>query len=309
MPGVLDLVQIFNICAVLLATAGGLGMVGSLFVGSWLRCFERMSIVIAFLSLLAVGLGAERMIERSQWLNRSRLLLSALLGCILVGGIWEQTSGHLAPQYTTIKERYAQDAAFIRHVETNFPDGASIFQLPYMPFPEQGSLCRMGDYDPLRGYLHSTSLRWSYGAVKGRAGDAWLKQVASMPAEKLVQTITVAGFDGIYLDRFGYEDNGARIEDALTRLLGGPTLVSREGRLCFFALAVNNPSLKAAMLPKDEGWQVAWQASLAHGASVMPSPSLRSIVWPLVQFHTEIDSIARHKYSRARQCPGRGSIE
>ena len=48
-----------------------------------------------------------------------------------------------------------------------------------------------------------------------------------------------------------FRRDGHALVDALTRLLGGPTLVSREGRLCFFALAVNNPSLKAAMLPKD----------------------------------------------------------
>jgi len=78
----LDIVQIFNVCAVLLATVGGFGMVASLFAGAWLRCFERMSIVIAFLSLLAVGVVVNQWLERFPGISRSRFLLPGILGCM-----------------------------------------------------------------------------------------------------------------------------------------------------------------------------------------------------------------------------------
>jgi len=99
----------------------------------------------------------------------------------------------------------------------------------------------MSDYDHLRAYLHSRTLRWSYGAIKGRHGDGRQRTIAKLPADEMVHALQSAGFEGIYLDRYGYEDNGAGIEKKLTRLLGQPLLVSPNKRWCFFKLSRYEP--------------------------------------------------------------------
>ena len=87
-----------------------------------------------------------------------------------------------------------------------------IFQLPYTPFPEQPAIHKMGGYDHLRGYLHAKNLRWSFGAIKNRDVDLAQRHVASLAPAELAEALAVAGFSGIYLDRYGYEDNGAALE-------------------------------------------------------------------------------------------------
>jgi phosphoglycerol transferase len=72
--------------------------------------------------------------------------------------------------------------------------------------------------------------------MKNREGDQALQGIAALPIEELVQIISFAGFKGIYLDRFGYADNGAAIETKLSDLLQNKPIVSPNGRLVFFNL-------------------------------------------------------------------------
>ena len=133
------------------------------------------------------------------------------------------------------------------------PAGAAIFQLPYLSFPENGPLCQIGDYEPVRGYLHSKALRWSYGAIKGRKADAWQRTVATLPVADMVQNLTTAGFQGIYIDRRGYEDKGASLERDLAELLGRTPLSGSNGRLSFF-------DIRPYAQPGAETAKCPWQA-------------------------------------------------
>ena len=53
-----------------------------------------------------------------------------------------------------------------------------VFQLPYVPFPENPPVQQMSDYDHLRGALHSRTLKWSYPTMRGRWGDTWQRAIA-----------------------------------------------------------------------------------------------------------------------------------
>jgi phosphoglycerol transferase len=112
-----------------------------------------------------------------------------------------------------------------------------IFELPYAAFPGQApSNTGMSGYDELKGYLHSSTLRWTGGAMIGRAEDLWIRDVSGRPVDELVASVVAAGFSGIYIDRYGYPDRGASIEDQLSSLLGARPLVSEGGRRSFFLL-------------------------------------------------------------------------
>jgi phosphoglycerol transferase len=112
-----------------------------------------------------------------------------------------------------------------------------------MKFPDEVEFARLQDYDGARGYLHSDDLRWSWGAMKGRPRD-WQAETVNFPPTVLVPMVSAAGFDGIYLDRFGYADNGGAIEAQLGLILGVQPFVSADGRLAFFDLRPYNRRLR-----------------------------------------------------------------
>ncbi len=214
--------------AFLVATLGGLSTLISAAVPV-LRAWNRLSIFIAFFALLAIGLLLDALRRRLPAVGL------AALAAVLVIGFLDQTSDGIVPAYGANEATWQSDGAFVRSIEESLPAGAMIFQLPYMAFPEAGNFQRLSDYDQARPYLHSSRLRWSYGAVRGRPAD-WAARFKDAPIAELVPELRRRGFRGIEIDRFGYADNGASVEAELQRRLGERPLVSRDARLAFFAL-------------------------------------------------------------------------
>ena len=95
----------------------------------------------------------------------------------------------------------------------------------------------MSDYEHFKAYLHTKTLRWSYGAMNGRPGDSWQFSVAAEPADRLLSDLAGQGFRGIYIDRAGYADNGVLVEKQLEAALGERPLSDGSGRLLFFDLS------------------------------------------------------------------------
>jgi len=235
-PELLDYLSILNIFAVLLATVGGFGSVFGISVSSWIRCYNRMSVFLGFFSLVAIAVLADHVLRKWNVYVRTRVLLALVCICIALG-VYDQTSWRYVPNYQMVKEDYLADADFVSRIEGSLPEHSMVYQLPYAEYPEGPYLVnRMKVYDHLRGYLHSHTLRWSYGAMKGREPDAWLKATGELPLEDMCRRLWETGFAGIYLDRFAFADMGKEIESKLSSLLGPPSIVSSNNRLSFFEL-------------------------------------------------------------------------
>jgi phosphoglycerol transferase len=251
--------SILNISAVLLATIGGIGSLFALVVSPAIRSYNRISVFIAFFALFAVAIGADYLYRR-QRTSRARLVFCLVAGLVVLGGILDQTTKGFVPEYAWIKEEFRSDHEFVLSIEGSLPAGSMIFQLPYIPFPESPPVNKMVDYDHLRGYLHSRTLRWSYGAMKNREGDLWQQRVTAMPLEEFVQTLCFAGFSGIYIDRNGYEDTGTAMLSELSKLLQVKPLNSPNGRLVFLSLTDYTRALHEKY--PDSEWQTKQDLSL-----------------------------------------------
>jgi phosphoglycerol transferase len=118
-------------------------------------------------------------------------------------------------------------------------------------FPETGGIERVYDYDLFKGYIHSKQLRWSYGAMRGRIGDVWQASIVTKPIPEMIETIALVGFEGIYIDRFGYADNAAKLESDLAALLKVEPLVSKDQRQSFFNLSAYRGTLSEKYSPEE----------------------------------------------------------
>jgi hypothetical protein len=221
--------------AILVGTIGGLSSLVAYLVTPQLRAWNRISIFIAFFCLVAVALLLER--ARNSFRSRGwgRTAFAGLLAAILAVGALDQTSDRSIPAYGVLEQEYRNDAAFARAIETRLPPGASVFQLPHVPFPEAPPFWRLDVYDPLRGYLHSRDLRWSYGAMKGRPED-WAAELGAKPLSLVLPAVAASGFEGIYVDRFAYADNGQATKAEIARIVRSDPLVGASGRAYFFDL-------------------------------------------------------------------------
>ncbi len=221
--------------AFLIGTVGGISALVAGIVSPQLRSWNRISIFIAFFSLLAIALSLSALGRRWQASRGGRAAFAALLVVTLGLGVFDQTSASYVPDYQSITTSYRSDGVFVRATERRLGGHGSVFQLPYVPFPEGGITYRLTDYDLVRGYLHSDRLRWSFGAMSGRVQD-WQGALAEQALTLQIQGAAAAGFDGIYIDRFGYPDGARSLERQIQPLVGRPRLKSPDRRLVFFDL-------------------------------------------------------------------------
>jgi hypothetical protein len=266
----------YNGGLLLLATTGGGGCLLALFCDAYLRAYFRTVVYLEFFALctfalfatwlhqrlfqssplaphateegtspLAPVLGGEGLgVRGSGWKRLTQLSFALGLLTITILGIIDQTPSKLmalAPGTWPVKsyrDEYLNDQEFVRRIEAAVPARSMIFQLPYVAFPESPVYPgRMRDFDLLRGYLHSKTLRWSYGAMKGRELDAWEKYVAHLSVDELVPVLLKQGFQGVTIDRFGFADSARELEARLTHLAKTRPLVSKDGRLSYVDLA------------------------------------------------------------------------
>ncbi len=230
--------------AFLVGTTGGVSALFSYVVTPQLRGWNRISIFISFLAFIAVALGLDALRRRFEARAWPALVPAVLLAGVLVLGWLDQTSPAVVPPYDAIKAQYRSDRNFVVAIERRLPRGAAVFQLPYLPFPETIPPGRMIDYDEFRGYVHSTDLGWSYGAMKGRPAD-WGGELADDPVDRVVPAVAAAGFAGIYVDRFGYGDSGVGLERAIARIARVTPIVSADNRLAFYDLRPYAAALRA----------------------------------------------------------------
>lgn len=238
---VLGALSILNISAVLLATVGGFGSLVSFLISPQIRCYNRISVFIALFSLFAAAIAFDRLARWRANAGGRQWPVRALLAAVVAAGVIDEAGRDRVPNYAALKADFHDDAEFVGRVEAAVPAGSMVLQLPYFPFPESPRLVDLGEYELFRPYLHSRSLRWSYGAMKGRDEDRWQRETCQRPAEEFVQAVADRGFAGIYIDRRGYADRAAALEVELTKLLGKTPLVSRNERMSFFAMPATEP--------------------------------------------------------------------
>ena len=149
----------------------------------------------------------------------------------------------MIPDYTATAARWNSDAQFVGRIERALPAGASVFELPYRYFPEAPQIGTLGPYDLVRPYLHSDSLRWSFGGMLGRDAD-WQASTAMLPARRMLDRVAAVGFDGLLYDFGSTYQGGAPSADDISAVLGEKPIVSHDIELGFWDLRAYKRELR-----------------------------------------------------------------
>jgi hypothetical protein len=169
-----------------------------------LRGTNRYSILLACVALYY--LCSFRLPQRCpRWLVPTLLIPVTMLGII------DQIPQLPSWEKNEIQEgsrAYSADSHFFPELEKMLPKGAMVFDLPVKDYPESGPVYKMDDYEHLRPLLHTTSLRFSYGTVKGRGDVEWQKVVSGKIPADFVRELQGRNFAAVLVNRRAYEDQG-----------------------------------------------------------------------------------------------------
>jgi hypothetical protein len=225
---------------VLMFTTGGLNAIIGALGFTMFRGACRYSIVILAITLLwaARRVSALQVEAEARDGGNARSWQWWAAAIVLCGVIlWDQVPrAPTAEAIATIDRQVAADREFTEKMEAALPDGAMVFQMPVMEFPE-GPIPGVPPYDHFRPYIFSKHLRFSFGTHKGREREKWqpavqgkffegatLDQQAGVirvkpeSARAAIDELKRLGFSAIYINRNGFPDRGRGIEEALLEL-------------------------------------------------------------------------------------------
>jgi len=218
-----------NLGLVLLTTIGGFGMLLSVLTEAYIRSYYRGAVFIAYWSLLAVAALVDR------YAGGRRRVHVTICAALLAFGLFDQVGTNARPLYSNVQRAFDADRHFFGHVESMLPPGSMVFQLPAQTFPEEGVAYAARPYDDFVPYLHTSRIRWSFGAMNGRSVSRWQQETAALPAPVMTQRLRRSGFAGILLDRYAFIDRGERLLVELRREAAQET-ESADSRYVFLRL-------------------------------------------------------------------------
>jgi hypothetical protein len=239
----LRLLSGFVVALVLITEVGGFGSLFNVFVVHEFRAYNRISPFIALFSLAAVA-----MIVDSFLAGRKSYSYWLLGGCMLIFGAFDQIPIARFSNQPNEKRRFYEDKFFIGQLESRLPAGTMIFQLPHTDFPLGAGRERMLPYDQARAYLHSKTLRWSWGAMSGRNHN-WAQITAELPLHEFIERIIFAGFGGLLIDRYGYKHS--EVEQSVLGCLGPASKFDLGGRWVFFDLRAFRDKLEGSLSSEE----------------------------------------------------------
>ncbi len=222
-------------------TVGGLSTFLS-FVSFPIRSWNRIAIVIALLALAALGLILDRVVGCVvHCTTRSRAIVRGYVAGVLavflmVVAVWDQVPPVSQAARSQTTERFTSDKAFVRGIENAVAPGCLVYQLPYIPFPESPPINGVTDSDQLRMFLHSTTLRWSAGGIKGRGLIDSVGGFASLPVAQMREALVGIDACGVVVDRAAIGAKSTELIRDLTQVFGSPALFSPDGRFAFVKL-------------------------------------------------------------------------
>lgn len=223
----------------LMFTTGGLNAIIGAMGFTMFRGGSRYAIVVLAITLMYAARRLSR-IEAAEGGRKESVAhlfwpAAAAIACLVI--LWDQVPRPpTAEEKATIARCVAADREFAAKMEAALPDGAMVFQMPVMEFPESPAP-GVPSYDHFRPYLYSRNLRYSFGSMKGRERERWQaavqgKLLEDATIDQQAQQIRVnlnnariavdelrrLGFSAIYINRNGFPDRGRGIEEAMLEL-------------------------------------------------------------------------------------------
>lgn len=197
----------------LVTTVGGFGAIFNQIISPDIRCYNRFSVFIAFFSIAGLGLWLQERINTVSNFRVQLILLGTFI-LIISFSFYDQLLDAAPLNNRTNDQSLAySEKQFVQHLEASLDQGAAIFQLPITEFPG-GMKERMFSYDHARPYLWSSFLRWSWPSFSVEHRN-WLAQVRNLDGQALAEALILSGFRAVWIDRFGYSDNGVSIMTGL----------------------------------------------------------------------------------------------
>jgi phosphoglycerol transferase len=212
----------------LVGTTGGFGPMATYLGLESIRGWNRISVFVAFGCIAGAFLVFQYFVIR-KW----HVLLVSIL--VITVGLLDQVGGFYVFRTGQVRTEFVDSQKFVRLIENSLPVGSAVYNLPYTDFPEPNPTGGLA-YENGEGFIHSKSLRWSYGANKSTEGAKFFGSLASESIATQIRVIKRLGFNGVYLDLRGFGNDAKQVKVDFLELGMVPMYERADGNVLFFRI-------------------------------------------------------------------------
>ncbi|MBK8899359.1 MAG: hypothetical protein IPN66_19550 [Candidatus Competibacteraceae bacterium] len=200
--------------SLLVTTVGGFGAIFNQLISPDIRCYNRFSVFIAFFSIAGLGVWFQVRLKTAPN-HQAQMVLASIIILFILFSLYDQSldARPLSNGRPNDEQLVSSEQQFVKQLEARLSPETAIYQLPITSFPG-GMKERMFSYDHIRPYLWSSYLHWSWPSFSQRH-RSWLAQVEDLEGKALAEALILSKFRVVWVDRFGYSDNGARVISSL----------------------------------------------------------------------------------------------
>lgn len=255
MPSIIRHASGPTFAGVLFGTLGGLGVFLATLFFTEAHTLARIVPFIAFFAILASLSLLQAFFERREDTHsrtKPYVVAALVAGLCIVDQAGAGRGVSVQEQAAT----FERDQRFFDEVESAVPAHSMILQLPLSPSPS-ASLQPLPAFDSYAGYLHTKTLRWSAGAIRGHIEERWQTLFDAFPMQEKMNALAALGFAGIVIDKHGYADPASTIDVALAQAKLQPTLQNEDATRVYYAVPGSKAlRYRAYAIAPLEGWSV-----------------------------------------------------
>lgn len=224
-------ISLSTLVIILFCIPGGFGTIFSYCVTPQLRALNRGSIIIVAFSIVSSAILFNYFYEKF-----NKKIISILLFGLFAFVLYAEVPQNNIGWHNEIEKSDANYKEFFGKIEDQLEDYSMVYQLPVADFPEVSPINKMDDYSHFIAYVYTDTIKWSYGGVKGRNEIAKNLNVDNGMSLEFIKNIINAGFKGVYIDSYGYEDGGKVINEFYKTYINNDPIVSTDGRYFFYKI-------------------------------------------------------------------------
>ncbi|WP_288694860.1 hypothetical protein [uncultured Brachyspira sp.] len=242
----ISLLSKLNIGAVLFTTIGGFSSLFAFFITPMLRSYNRISVYIAFVSILSFSLIIDK------YFTKRNLIFYISFVILLSFSLYDQIPNIDFNNKEKAKS-FVMNKDFIKNIEMSIPEGSAVYQYPTHPmidaYPPVNGITH---YEELIGYLFSDKLKWSAKGDYGREENKWYDEVSKLDPLDFLNEISYAGFNGLYIDKRLFEDQDYinNFQREVEAILNIKPIIHDNNNIFFYSLVdFKNNSLDKNYIP------------------------------------------------------------
>jgi len=191
-----------SIWILLFSMVGGINLVIGTLGFTWLRATNRFSVFLLVIGLLFTLKLLSKKIPKD-WV----IIVAVSIFSMTYYEFIHSALVSKSDPAVLISRAIEDDKKLVSFLENKYPN-SNVFQYPVAVFPENGPILGMHDYQHLRPYLHSKTLSFSYGGIKGRGDHDWQKELSKLPPPLMAYELANRDFDLLMVHKLGLPDYG-----------------------------------------------------------------------------------------------------